>query len=463
VGLQLYDTRTRRVRPFEPIVAGQVGIYLCGPTVQSSPHVGHLRGAVVMDVLRRWMLASGYAVTLVRNVTDIDDKILINAAAAGESPFALAERFTREFNQAYDAVGVLPPTIEPRATGHVPEMIELMQSLIERGHAYESAGSVWFSVGSFPGYGGLSGQKPDAVQASPEGEPGKRDSRDFALWKAAKPGEPTWDTPWGPGRPGWHLECSSMAAKYLGSQFDIHGGGLDLVFPHHENERAQSDCGLNFTGEREMARYWLHHGLLNVAGGEKMSKSLGNTFLAADVLAITRAPALRYYFLSAHYRSALEYGPDQLADAGAAYERFEGFLSRSTETAEVDPASLDADPLWVSFCEMLDDDLSTPRALAVIHEAVSAAHRSSDASHHYQLVRRMLGVLGLDPVSQWPAADGGSLQPVIERLVAGALERRAQARSSKDWAASDAIRDELAAAGIAVEDTPTGQRWELAH
>jgi cysteinyl-tRNA synthetase len=462
----LYDTRTRRVRPFEPIAAGQVGIYLCGPTVQSSPHVGHLRGAVVVDVLRRWLLASDYEVTLVRNVTDIDDKIIINAEKSGESPFALAERFTREFNQAYAAVGVLPPTIEPRATGHIPEMIELMQRLIERGHAYSSAGSVWFSVASFPGYGGLSGQKPDAVQASPEGESGKRDPRDFALWKAAKPGEPTWDTPWGAGRPGWHLECSSMAAKYLGSQFDIHAGGLDLVFPHHENERAQTDCGLDFVGEREMARFWMHHGLLNVAGGEKMSKSLGNTFLATDVLAATRAPALRYYFLSAHYRSALEYGPDQLADASAAYERLEGFLARSGEDGAdplAVPAATDADPHWISFREALDDDLATPRALAVIHDAVSAGHRAEDASHHYQLVRRMLGVLGLDPISQWPSTAGGSLEPVIERLVAGALERRAQARASKDWAASDAIRDELAAAGIAVEDTPNGQRWELAR
>jgi cysteinyl-tRNA synthetase len=464
VGLVLYDTRTRRVRPFEPIAAGQVGIYLCGPTVQSSPHVGHLRGAVVMDVLRRWLVASGLQVTLVRNVTDIDDKILINAAKTGESPFALAERFTREFNQAYDAVGVLAPTIEPRATGHVPEMVELMQSLIERGHAYASAGSVWFSVASFPGYGGLSGQKPDSVQASPEPDSGKRDPRDFALWKAAKPGEPTWQTPWGPGRPGWHLECSSMAAKYLGSQFDIHGGGLDLVFPHHENERAQSDCGLDFVGEQEMARFWLHHGLLNVAGGEKMSKSLGNTFLAADVLATTRAPALRYYFLSAHYRSALEYGPDQLADASAAYEGIEGFLTRSSEVdAAADPAATDADPSWIAFCQALDDDLATPRALAVIHQVVSAGNRADDSSHQYQLVRRMLGVLGLDPISQWPSTSGGTLEPVIERLVAGALERRAQARAAKDWAASDAIRDELAAAGIAVEDTPNGQRWELAR
>ena len=416
-----------------------------------------------MDVLRRWLLESNYEVTLVRNVTDIDDKILINAAKTGESPFALAERFTREFNQAYDAVGVLAPTIEPRATGHIPEMIALMQSLIERGHAYASAGSVWFSVASFPGYGGLSGQKPDSVQASPEPDSGKRDPRDFALWKAAKPGEPTWETPWGLGRPGWHLECSSMAAKYLGSQFDIHGGGLDLVFPHHENERAQSDCGLDFPGEKEMARFWLHHGLLNVGGGEKMSKSLGNAFLASDVLQTTRAPALRYYFLSAHYRSALEYGPDQLADASSAYERLEGFLSRSTEPVEDDPKAVDGDPYWASFREMLDDDLATPRALAVIHDAVSAAHRSPDAAHHYQLVRRMLGVLGLDPISQWPSSTGGTLEPVIERLVAGALERRAHARAGKDWAASDAIRDELAAAGIAVEDTPNGQRWELAR
>ena len=460
----LYDTRTRRVRPFEPLVAGHVGIYLCGPTVQSSPHVGHLRGAVVVDVLRRWLLESELEVTLVRNVTDIDDKIIINAAKTGESPFALAERFTREFNRAYEQVGVLPPTIEPRATGHVPEMIDLMERLIARGHAYEAAGSVWFSVGSFPGYGGLSGQKPDSVQASPEGEGGKRDPRDFALWKAAKPGEPTWPTPWGPGRPGWHLECSSMAAKYLGPQFDIHGGGIDLVFPHHENERAQSDCGLDFTADAEMARFWMHHGLLNVSGGEKMSKSLGNTFLTEDVLASTRAPALRYYLLAAHYRSAIEYGPEPLAEASAAYERLEGFVVRTAADSIV--VSVDEtgdDPLWKAFCEAMDDDLATPRALAVVHEAVTAGHRAKETAHHHGLVRRMLAVLGLDPISQWPSGDGGSLQPVLDHLVSGALERRADARRRKDWAASDAIRDELAEAGVLVEDTPQGQRWELAR
>ncbi len=462
VGLVLYDTRTRRVRTFEPITPGHVGIYLCGPTVQSSPHVGHLRGAVVVDVLRRWFLATGYDVTLVRNVTDIDDKIIINAAAAGESPFALAERFTREFNRAYDAVGVLPPTIEPRATGHVPEMIDLMQRLIERGHAYAADGSVWFSVASFAGYGGLSGQKPDAVQASAENEGGKRDPRDFALWKAAKPGEPTWPTPWGAGRPGWHLECSSMAAKYLGSQFDIHGGGLDLVFPHHENERAQTDCGLDFERDAEMARFWMHHGLLNVGGGEKMSKSLGNTFLVDDVLRETRPPALRYYLLAAHYRSAIEYGPEQLAESSAAYERIEGFVQRNSGLPFDGTADQD-DPLWKAFADAMDDDLATPRALAVVYEAVKAGNTAADPSREYRLVRHMLTILGLDPLSQWQAADAGNLQPVVDHLVAGALERRAQARKEKDWAASDAIRDELAAAGIAVEDTPQGQRWELAR
>ena len=449
MGLALYDTRTRRVRPFEPVTAGQVGVYLCGPTVQSAPHVGHLRGAVVIDVLRRWLLESGFAVTLVRNVTDIDDKIIINAAAAQESPFALAERFTREFNRAYARVGVMPPTIEPRATGHVPEMIDLMERLIARGHAYTAAGSVWFSVSSFPGYGGLSGQRPDAMQPSDEGEGGKRDPRDFALWKAAKPGEPTWATPWGEGRPGWHLECSSMAAKYLGAQFDIHGGGLDLVFPHH--------------GEREMARYWMHNGLLNVSGGEKMSKSLGNTFLVDDVLAEIRPQALRYYLLAAHYRSSVEYGPDQLADSSAAYDRIEGFIARTSAGADEAPGDLKADPRWTAFKAAMDDDLATPRALAVVHEVVSEGNRTHDPAHAHRLVRRMLGVLGLDPVTQWPSSEGGALQPVLDRLVNSALERRAEARKSKDWATSDAIRDELAAAGILVEDTPSGQRWELSR
>ena len=322
-------------------------------------------------------------------------------------------------------------------------------------------GSVWFSVASFPGYGGLSGQKPDAVQASAENEGGKRDPRDFALWKAAKPGEPTWPTPWGPGRPGWHLECSSMAAKYLGSQFDIHGGGLDLVFPHHENERAQTDCGMDFERDAEMARFWMHHGLLNVSGGEKMSKSLGNVFLVDDVLRETRPQVLRYYLLASHYRSAIEYGADRLTESSAAYEKLERFVLRNSKLPG--EGASDDDPLWQAFASAMNDDLSTPRALAVVHEAVTAGFVAADPSREYALARRMLKTLGLDPVSQWPSADGGNLQAVVEHLVAGALERRAEARCEKDWATSDAIRDELAEAGITVEDTPQGQRWELAR
>jgi cysteinyl-tRNA synthetase len=294
------------------------------------------------------------------------------------------------------------------------------------------------------------------------GDDRKRDPRDFALWKSAKPGEPSWATPWGRGRPGWHLECSAMATKYLGPTFDIHGGGLDLVFPHHENERAQTDTGMDFPRDAEMARFWMHHGLLNVSGGEKMSKSLGNTFLVDDVLRETRPQALRYYLLAAHYRSAILYGPDQLAEASSTYDGLEGFVLRH-QALETEGTGVDDEPLWKAFTEAMDDDLATPRAVAVVHEAVKAGNSAKDPTREYQLVRRMLTTLGLDPLSQWPAADGGSLQNVVDHLVAAALERRAAARREKDWATSDAIRDELAAAGIAVEDTPQGQRWELAR
>ena len=301
------------------------------------------------------------------------------------------------------------------------------------------------------------------MQASAENEGGKRDPRDFALWKAAKPGEPTWATPWGPGRPGWHLECSSMAAKYLGAQFDIHGGGLDLVFPHHENERAQSDCGLDFERDAEMARFWMHHGLLNVGGGEKMSKSLGNTFLVDDVLPRHASPALRYYLLAAHYRSAILYGPDQLAEASAAYEGIEGFVLRNQRRCR--PTGRSTTTIRCGRRSPTRWTTIWPRRARLRSSTRPSrpAIRADDPTREYQLVRRMLATLGLDPLSQWPSADGGNLQPVIDHLVAGALERRAQARREKDWAASDAIRDELAAAGIAVEDTPQGQRWELAR
>src|SRR3954467_8532426 len=315
--LRLYDTLTRSTRDFAPIREGHVGIYVCGPTVQSPPHVGHARSAIAFDILRRWLTAIGHDVAFLRNVTDIDDKILHNAGHEQIPWWALATRNTRAFTAAYDALNVLPPTGEPRATGHVPEMVVLMQRLIDAGHAYAADGDVYFDVRSFSAYGALSGQKPDQMLAAADDGSAKRDPLDFALWKAAKPGEPSWPTPWGPGRPGWHLECSAMATRYLGPAFDIHGGGVDLVFPHHENELAQS----NAAGD-EFARYWIHNGLLTV-NGEKMSKSIGNVVLLTDLVERARPVEVRYYLGSAHYRSKIDYSDEALHDAAAAYQRIE--------------------------------------------------------------------------------------------------------------------------------------------
>ena len=327
--LRLHDTATRAVRDFVPVTPGKASLYLCGATVQAPPHIGHIRSGVSFDICVRWLRVSGYEVTFCRNVTDIDDKILRVAAQDGTAWWAVAERNQRAFTRAYDVLGCLPPDVEPRATGHVPEMIELMDRLTGTGHAYAAGGDVYFDVSSYPEYGALSGQRPDQMRAADdtEGAGGKRDPRDFALWKGHKPGEPSWPTPWGPGRPGWHLECSAMATKYLGATFDIHGGGLDLVFPHHENELAQSRAaGDGF------ARYWLHNGLVRL-GGEKMSKSLGNSLLVDAMVTRVRPAELRYYLGQAHYRSDIEYSEQALAEAAAAYRRIEGFLVRALEAA----------------------------------------------------------------------------------------------------------------------------------
>ncbi len=337
--LHLHDTASRAVREFTPITPGQASVYLCGATVQAPPHIGHLRSAVVFDVLIRWLEATGYAVTFCRNVTDIEDKILRTAQAEGVSPPIVAERNQRAFTWAYNAVGCRPPDIEPRATGHIPEMIVLIRRLIEGDHAYAGGGDVYFDVRSYPAYGALSGQRPDQMRPADDEGSAKRDPLDFTLWKGAKPGEPSWETPWGPGRPGWHLECSAMSTKYLGPSFDIHGGGLDLVFPHHENEIAQSKAaGDGF------ARYWMHNGLLGL-DGEKMSKSLGNSLLVSEVLTRVRAPELRYYLVQAHYRSLLEYSEDALEEAAAAYQRIERFAVRATEVLTDGTASLSPSPL----------------------------------------------------------------------------------------------------------------------
>jgi cysteinyl-tRNA synthetase len=467
--LRLHDTLTREVRDFVPLVPGKASVYLCGATVQAPPHIGHIRSGVVFDILVRWLRAGGYQTTFCRNVTDIDDKIINMAAGEGVAWWAVAERNQRAFTRAYDALGCLPPDVEPRATGHVPEMIVLMQRLIDAGHAYAAGGDVYFDVLSYPKYGALSGQRLEHMRAAEDVDDShKRDPRDFALWKGAKPGEPTWDTPWGPGRPGWHLECSAMSTKYLGQTFDIHGGGLDLVFPHHENELAQSHAaGDGF------ARYWVHNGLLGLSG-EKMSKSLGNSLLVDVMITQVRPADLRYYLGQAHYRSELDYSPDALAEAAAAYRRIENFVIRAAEASRssqdgtsLDPGTLSATALPAAFTAAMDDDLSLPKALAVVHEAVTegnsalAAGDRAGAAKQAANVRAMMAVLGLDPLDEHWSGGGSGLSSVVNALVSVAARQRQAARERKDWDAADAIRDELADAGIQLEDTPDGPRWEL--
>ena len=468
MSLRLYDTRTRAVRPVQPIRAGVVGVYVCGPTVQAAPHVGHLRSAVALDVLHRWLLASGLAVTFVRNVTDVDDKIIHDAAHNDEPWWALSARMTKAFDDAYDAVQVLRPTIDPRVTGHLPQIVALIERIIERGHAYASGGDVYLSVRTVPGYGALSNQSLDALQASekaiPHGQTGeKRDPLDFALWKAAKPDEPSWPSPWGAGRPGWHIECSAMAVEYLGEEFDLHAGGLDLVFPHHENEIAQSTCA-----GHPFARLWLHHGLVTAAGGEKMSKSLGNSITVADALATTRPQVLRYGLGAAHYRSSMQWSTELAAEAEAAYSRIETFVRNAGEAVGETPVDeLLSKASWEEFAAALDDDLGVPQALAAIHSGVRAgnallADRELPAlAATLAVVRRMLGVLALDPVDQWPATAGSELTGVVDALVALAVEARGAARERKDYAQADALRDRLTAAGVVLEDTPHGVRWRM--
>jgi cysteinyl-tRNA synthetase len=459
MALRLHDTRTRTTRPFEPLRTGHVGIYVCGPTVQSPPHVGHVRSAVAFDILRRWLTASGLKVTFLRNVTDIDDKILHNAGHEDIPWWALATRNTRAFTAAYDALNVLPPTGEPRATGHVTEMVALMRRLIDAGHAYAACGDVYFDVRSFASYGALSGQQPDHMLAAEDGG-AKRDPLDFALWKAAKPGEPAWDTPWGPGRPGWHLECSAMATRYLGPEFDVHGGGLDLLFPHHENEVAQS----NAAGDA-FARFWMHNGMVNTSG-EKMSKSVGNSLVVSDVLARVRPQALRYYLGSAHYRSDLDWTEDGLAEAESAYARIEGFLDRAAEV--VGDHDRDAGvALPQQFADAMDDDLGVPRALGVLHETVRMGNTAladgdkDTLEASYAAACAITEILGLAPHEFSSAAAQDGSRSVVDALVPAMLAARTTARERKDFAEADRIRDALADAGVVIEDTPAGPRWRL--
>ena len=460
MSLNLYDTATREVSEFKPLVAGQVSIYVCGATVQAAPHIGHVRSAVNFDILRRWLVKSGYDVTFIRNVTDIDDKILQKAMVEKMSWWALALKYERAFTDAYTALNVLPPTYEPRATGHITQMIELMDQLIENGAAYAPGnGDVYLEVRKLKRYLSLSRQNLDDLQpASDSDETYKKDVRDFALWKAAKPDEPSWPTPWGPGRPGWHLECSAMAHAYLGETFDIHGGGLDLVFPHHENEIAQSEAvGYGF------AQRWLHNAWVTQSG-EKMSKSLGNTLQVQEILKSVRGIELRWYLGSAHYRSMLEYSPEALQEAAVNFKRIENFLSRATELVGAKPTPR----INTEFTKAMNEDLAVPAALATISENLRLGNQAitdndiAGISKNADEIRGALEILGCDPLDPAFASSSGSdLTEALDGVIALALAERASARERKDFAASDAIRDGLSDLGITIEDTAQGPRWSI--
>ena len=472
--MRFYDSATSSIRDFEPVVPGEARIYYCGATVQGEPHVGHIRSALVFDQLARWMRYRGFKVTTVRNVTDIDDKILAKSVESaqptytGEHPneqwWALAYRYEKVFARAYATLGIDPPTYEPRATGHIPEMFELIQRLIDRGHAYpalDDSGDVYFDVRSWEHYGALTRQSVDDMQDSADADPrGKRDPRDFALWKGHKEGEPltaAWDSPWGRGRPGWHLECSAMAGKYLGKRFDIHGGGLDLRFPHHENELAQSTAA----GD-DFANFWMHNGMVTYEG-EKMSKSIGNTISPVQMLQQARPLVVRYYLGSAHYRSVLDYRPTSLEEARVAIERVEAFLAATSELMAPNPQDRRVPQ---EFADALDDDMNIPRALAVLHEQTRAGNAAlaagTDASEFANAVWAMANVLGLISLMNLDGSGAsGAEHQALDALIHTILEQRASARAEKDWATADRMRDVLAAAGITVKDGAQGSTWSL--
>lgn len=458
--MRLYDTLTATVSELDPVEPGRFGMYVCGPTVQDEPHFGHARAAIVPDALRRYLEWRGLDVWMVKNITDVDDKIIERAAREGRMAGEVADFFERRFDEQMTRLGVLPAHVTPRATGHITEMVELVERLVDVGAAYETGGDVWFRVRSFPAYGALSGRDVDELRAGArvEADERKEDPLDFALWKAAKPGEPSWPSPWSRGRPGWHVECSAMAGAYLGTDFDLHVGGADLIFPHHENEIAQSESAT----KTSFARRWLHNGMLSIQG-EKMSKSLGNVVSLAQAIDEHGAAAVRFFFLSAHYRSPLEVGPDHLADAAAGLDRLRG-LVRATMGVDVEPVASEAVTAQrQAFIAAMSDDLSTPVAHAALFELVRLGHAALEggddatAAAARDAVVELAGVLGYDLTAQGAVGDAELVGGLIEAL----LELRARARAVGDFATADDIRARLSQLGVAVEDRPNGPRWRL--
>ncbi|HEX9775230.1 MAG TPA: cysteine--tRNA ligase [Actinomycetota bacterium] len=468
MNLVVHDTRSRSKKAFEPITPGRVSMYVCGPTVYDHPHLGHARAAVAFDIIRRTLEAMGNKVTYVQNITDVDDKIIDRAAEEGVSPFEVAERYTRSYEEQMRRLGVRSPSLTPKATGHITDMVELIQRLIDAGVAYAvEGGDVYFSVGAFGGYGSLSGRSLEDMRAGErvEPDPRKRHPMDFALWKGAKnpfSQQVSWPAPWGAGRPGWHIECSAMSMKYLSETFDIHGGGQDLIFPHHENEAAQSEA---VTGA-PLARYWLHNGFVTV-NEEKMSKSLKNFMLLSDVLDEQPPPVVRTLLASVHYRSPLEMNADVLGEARAIWDRFATFARNARAAAAGVRGEVD-ERFRERFLDAMSDDFNTPEAFAVLHDLLNEANpvlEKVEGGADPQPLAAMLatfsslaGVLGLDPVEQWSEdAANGRMAPLVEALLA----LRADARAAKDFARADGIRDVLTGAGVVVEDRPAGARWYL--
>jgi cysteinyl-tRNA synthetase len=455
--MRLFNTLAGQVEELVPRDPGRVGIYVCGPTVQGPPHFGHARAQLVPDVLRRHLVWSGYDVYVVRNITDIEDKILAAAAAAGRTPASHAEHYTRVWEREIARLGILPPDVAPRATGHIPEIQELIARLIQRGAAYPAGGDVFFAVRAFHDYGKLSGRDPDKLRAGARIAPDerKRDPLDFVLWKASKPDEPQWNSPWGPGRPGWHIECSAMATRYLGADFDIHMGGTDLQFPHHENEIAQWEAA---TGT-PFARMWVHNGMLTLDQA-KMSKSVGNIISLSEALDRYGAGTLRLFYLRAHYRSPIEFSEARLEEASAAHERLAAFV-RSTEQLAPESPEAYADTR-TAFRAALDDDLATPRALALLFDLVAAGNQKLEAGETAAaaaaraMVVELAGVLGFD-LTQVGVSD----ESLVDGLVSELLTLRSEAREQHDYATADRIRERLHKLGVEIEDSKDGTRWHL--